>query len=111
MATQQQERTVADQPAGCISVVDEGGVPVLRLAGEIDEVAVATYRDEVAGAAPAVVDVSAVTFLDCRGLRFLVRQTRGTRRAGGVPVLRRPPRVVRRLLEATGSRELFSFSA
>jgi anti-anti-sigma factor len=114
MATQQLERTVADRPAGCISVVDEGGVPVLRLRGEIDDTAVAAWDavpHEGADRLPAVIDAEGVTFLDCRGLRFLVRQTRAARRAGGEQVLRRPARVVRRVLDATGSGGLFTITA
>jgi anti-anti-sigma factor len=114
MVVQELERTAADRPAGCISVVDEGGVPVLRLAGEIDDAAVAAWDAAPHGGdgpAPAVIDASGVTFLDCRGLRFLVRQTGAARRAGGELVLRRPARVVRRVLDATGSGGLFTITA
>ena len=52
---------------------------------------------------PAVIDASAVTFLDCRGLRFLLRATDDPARAGARPVLRRPARVVRRLVDLAGA--------
>lgn len=101
-----------DLPAGTINVEQEGGVAVLRLRGEIDEVAVAAYdrAHTCGGTAPAVIDASAVTFLDCRGLRFLVREGAAARRSGCVPALRRPPRVVRRVLDATGARALFTIT-
>jgi len=63
------------------------------------------------GTAAVVIDASAVTFLDCRGLRFLVRESAAARRAGRAPALRRPPRVVRRVLCATGAAELFTITA
>jgi anti-anti-sigma factor len=101
-----------DDPAGRIDVEEEGGVAVLRLCGEIDSVAVAAYdRAHTGPAAPAVIDASAVTFLDCRGLRFLVREGAAARREGRAPALRRPPRVVRRVLDATGADGLFTITA
>jgi anti-anti-sigma factor len=102
-----------DLPAGRIDVEEEGGVAVLRLRGEIDEEAVAAFDRAHAdgGTAPAVIDASAVTFLDCRGLRFLVRESAAARRAGRAPALRRPPRVVRRVLGATGADGLFTITA
>jgi anti-anti-sigma factor len=106
--------TTAEQtPAGSIDVAEEGGVAVLRLHGEIDEAAVAAYdrAHPGDGTVPAVIDASAVTFLDCRGLRFLVRESAAARRAGRAPALRRPPRVVRRVLGATGAEGLFTITA
>jgi anti-anti-sigma factor len=102
-----------DLPAGRIDVEEEGGVAVLRLRGEIDEEAVAAFDRAHAdgGTAPAVIDASAVTFLDCRGLRFLLRESSAARRAGRAPSLRRPPRVVRRVLGATGAEQLFTITA
>lgn len=102
-----------DGPLGTIDVAEEGGVAVLRLCGEIDQVAVAAYDRSHApsGTAPEVIDASQVTFLDCRGLRFLVREGAAARRAGRAPALRRPPRVVRRVLDATGADGLFTITA
>lgn len=96
---------IDEGPAGSIALVDEDGVPVLRLRGDIDTLTVAAY-DHAAhapGPAPAVIDASDVTFLDGRGVRFLVRQAS----AAGHPVLRRPPRVVRRVIDAVGAAGLF----
>jgi anti-anti-sigma factor len=100
-------------PLGTIAVVDEGGQPVLRLTGEIDSAVVAAYersepRCAEGARGPVVVDASAVTFLDGRGLRFLVRAA-GPGSACR-PVLRRPARIVRRVVELTGTSALFSIS-
>ena len=100
-------------PSGRIAVVDEDGVPVLCLNGEIDTATVAEYDDRSAGRAgapPAVIDASGVTFLDARGLRLLVRQARAANGSGCRPVLRRPTRVVRRVIDVTGTEELFTIT-
>lgn len=103
---------VDDRPAGSIAVEEECGVAVLRLRGEIDGTTVAAFdRGPRSGTAPAVIDASAVTFLDCRGLRFLVRQTATARGCGRAPALRRPTRVVRRVLDVTGTGGLFTITA
>lgn len=95
--------------AGAIAVVDEDGVPVLRLCGEIDEAVVAAYDGVVPTGRPAaVIDASAVTFLDGRGLRFLLRSTQATSSGGVRPVLRRPARVVRRVIDLAGVRTCFT---
>ncbi|MGY1858035.1 STAS domain-containing protein [Modestobacter sp. SYSU DS0290] len=95
---------------GRIDLVEEGGVPVLRLHGEVDTLVVEAWDTAaVPGARPAeAVDLSRATFLDCRGLRLLVRETAAARRAGLLPELRRPSPGVRRLVEATGAAPLFA---
>jgi anti-anti-sigma factor len=104
-----------DQPAaragfGGIDLVEQDGGPVLRLRGEVDSLVVAAWQATVpAGARAAVaVDASAATFLDCRGLRLLLRETEVTRRSGRLPELRRPSRVVRRMVELAGAAPLFA---
>jgi anti-anti-sigma factor len=102
-----------DALPGRIAVVDEGGRPVIRLSGEIDTLVVEAYERHLPGACgrpPAVIDASEVTFLDGRGLRFLVRTTRAARRAGAHPVLRSPARVVRRVVDLTGSAGTFTIT-
>jgi anti-anti-sigma factor len=95
-----------DELPGEIAIVEEGGVAIARLRGDIDSVVVAAYdRREPF---PAVIDASGVTFLDCRGLSFLIRQTRATRRTGRRPQLRRPPRIVRRVIDLAEVRDLFT---
>jgi anti-anti-sigma factor len=98
-----------EQLPGAISLVDEEGVPVLRLCGEIDSTVVEAYEDATPGQA-AVVDASRVTFLDCRGLGLLVRRTQDARRAGQQPVLRRPARIVRRVVDIAGAGGLFAIA-
>lgn len=98
-------------PAGTIAVVEENGVPVIRLSGEIDEVVVAAYDDAgLPARRAAVIDASGVTFLDGRGLRFLLRATEAARSGGVRPVLRRPARVVRRLVDLAGVRGCFTIA-
>jgi anti-anti-sigma factor len=99
---------------GTITVVEDGGELVVRLTGEIDSLVVAAQGGAATSAGalvPAVVDASAVTFLDGRGLRLLVRLAEGARRAGRPLVLRRPTRPVRRVLEVAGVAALFTVVA
>jgi anti-anti-sigma factor len=98
------------QHAGVIDLVEEAGGPVLRLRGDVDTLVVDAWRASTppGSPAPVAVDVSATTFLDCRGLRLLVQETEGARRAGRVPELRRPSRGVQRLLEVAGATPLFA---
>jgi anti-anti-sigma factor len=97
--------------AGAIAVVDEDGVLVIRLCGEIDETVVAAYdRGDLPARPAAVIDASAVTFLDGRGLRFLLRSAEPTGSGGVRPVLRRPARVVRRLIDLAGVRAAFTIA-
>jgi anti-anti-sigma factor len=116
--TQQQDIAGADvqEQTGAIAIVEEGGERVIRLSGEIDSQVVAAYEESPTALAdrfrPAdVIDASAVTFLDGRGLRFLIRRTRASRRAGGRPVLRHPARVVRRVVDMAGAADLFTITA
>jgi anti-anti-sigma factor len=96
--------------SGGIDLVEQDGVQVLRLHGEVDGLVVAAWR-ATAPAAPraaVAVDASAATFLDCRGLRMLLQETAATRRSGRLPELRRPSRVVSRLVEMAGAAPLFA---
>ena len=97
---------------GAIAVVEEEGTPVLRLTGEIDSEVVAAYDDSGRrpGPSAAVIDASAVTFLDARGLRFLVGQSRAARGAGRSLVLRRPARIVARVIDLAGVRACFTIA-
>jgi anti-anti-sigma factor len=95
-----------DRLPGSIAVVEEGGVRVLRLSGEIDSLVVAAYGN--GSPSPAVIDASGVTFLDCRGLRLLVRVAHDARDRGARPVLRSPARAVRRVLDLAGAEGQFT---
>jgi anti-anti-sigma factor len=106
----------SDELPGEITIVDEGGVPVARLRGDIDSLVVAAYDRPTGegsrrGSFPTVIDASAVTFLDCRGLGFLIRQTGADRRDGRRPLLRRPARIVRRVIDLAEARDLFTVTA
>lgn len=103
----------AEHAAGCIALVDEDGVSVLCLHGEIDSMTVAAYDRTTTptGAHPSVIDASDVTFLDARGLRLLVREARAGVPRDRRPVLRRPTRVVRRVIDVTGTEELFTITS
>lgn len=95
--------------------MDEAGERIIRLSGEIDSAVVAAYEQSPTALTdrshPAqVIDASAVTFLDGRGLRFLVRRTRASTCAGGRLVLRRPARIVRRVVDLAGAADLFTIT-
>ena len=57
---------------------------------------------------PTVIDASAVTFLDCRGLGYLIRRTGAERRDNRRPQLRCPSRIVRRVIGLAQAEELFT---
>jgi stage II sporulation protein AA (anti-sigma F factor antagonist) len=90
-----------------------GGVPVLRLSGEVDIASVARLRPtwlELADAtAPAlvVVDLAGVTFMDVAGLGLLVGLRNRLQQHGGQVHLRHVPDRVSKLMELTGLAGLF----
>jgi len=97
------------QLPGGIDLVEEDGVAVLRLRGEVDSLVVDVWDAAGPRACGAgAVDLSAATFLDGRALRMLVRETEQSRRTGRVPELRGPSSTVRRMLEITGAAPLFA---
>lgn len=89
---------------------------VVELAGELD-LAVSSrlsgLLDEVATGAPelTVVDVSEVGFMDSTVLRELLRAHRHCEEAGTAMVLVGTQTSVHRLLELTGTVEVFSLAA
>ena len=95
---------------GTIELVDEEAGPVLRLRGEVDSAVVALWdaSDPGSNREAVAVDVSGTTFLDCRGLRAVVRHTEAARQAGRVVELRRPSNSVRRLVGMAGADRLFA---
>ncbi len=103
-------------PSGSIAILQQDGERVLVLSGEIDVDAVQAFEAGTgpAGQAPspttsvAVADVTAVTFIDCYGLGFLVRCTQSARDSGRLPILRGPTPPVERVLRLTGHTALFS---
>ena len=88
------------------------GVLLLRLAGELDlattpEVAEALGEGLRGGARTVVLDLAEVTFMDSSMLRELLRVRGELEPGGGAVVLVAPREPVLRLLELTGTRELF----
>jgi anti-anti-sigma factor len=102
--------TAHSEPLGGIDLVDGDDGPVLRLRGEIDTATVDAWDASGTGVGrtPVAVDVSGTTFLDCRGLRLVVRETEAARRSGRIPELRSPSRFVRRLVDIAGAGPLFA---
>jgi anti-anti-sigma factor len=105
----------AAAPPGTIAILRQNGERVMVLSGEIDVDAVQAFEARTGSAGPApslttsvaVADVSAVTFIDCYGLGFLVRCTQSARESGRRPVLRGPTPPVQRVLGLTGLTALF----
>jgi anti-anti-sigma factor len=94
---------------GSITVVDQDGVRVLRLAGEIDAETVAAYQR--AGASPErvdAVDLAEVTFLSSSAVSFLIRQTKPIREGGELPAITAVSVHARRVLELLGATALFA---
>lgn len=95
--------------AGCITVVDQDGVPALKLVGEIDAETVSAYeRVRSSFAEVAVVDLSEVTFLSSSAVSFLIRQTQPVRGRGDLPAIAGVSAHARRVLELLGATRLFA---
>jgi anti-anti-sigma factor len=83
---------------------DESARPwkVITVRGEIDMDNAGQLVDAITTVVgTAVVDLSEVTFIDSTGLQGLVRAQKAAREHGDEVILRRPSKVVRRLLELT----------
>jgi anti-sigma B factor antagonist len=92
------------------------GVVVLDLAGELDLAVSARFRelvDGVAADAPSLVvaDLQEVGFMDSTMLRELLRAHREVGGAGGRFVLAAAQPSVQRLLELTGTADVFDVAA
>ena len=102
-------------PPGTIAILQQNGERVLVLSGEIDVNTVQAFEARTGSAGPApspttsvaAADVTAVTFIDCYGLGFLVRCTQAARASGRRPLLRGPTPPVQRVLQLTGLTALF----
>lgn len=91
------------------------GVAVLDLAGELDLAISAELRELVDGVVSesprlVVADVEAVGFMDSTILRELLRALRAVEDGGGRFVIAGAQPTVRRLLELTGTAELFALA-
>jgi anti-sigma B factor antagonist len=91
------------------------GVVVLALAGELDLAVSGRFRelvDSVTADEPSLVvaDVGEVGFMDSTMLRELLRAHREVSEIGGRFVVAGPQPTVRRLLELTGTAEVFALA-
>jgi anti-sigma B factor antagonist len=87
-----------------VSLTEQADGAVLRVSGEVDIVTAPVLHRHlesvVAASRPVVViDLSETTFLDARGVGVIVAARKQVGAYGGRLVLRRPPPVVRRVLE------------
>jgi anti-anti-sigma factor len=104
---------------GRISTHREADGFVLRLVGEIDDIAVDAFGHAswLSSGAPATgqviraIDLSEVTFLSSSGVALLLRLTKPTREHGEPPLLLGLSRSAGRILTITGAISLFRTSA
>jgi anti-sigma B factor antagonist len=97
----------ADSAGTAEVTVDGAGIPVIRLAGEIDMSNVDALRvviDPVMESAPERVDfdLAGLEFMDSSGIALLLRVAAKTQTVR----VRKPSDIVRRLIEATGLTEI-----
>jgi anti-sigma B factor antagonist len=83
------------------------GRPVLSVSGEIDLAIAGRFAEELeslvgANGSSAVVDLSAVEFIDSSGIRELLKAKSTAETAGGDLVLLSPSPACRRVLEISG---------
>jgi anti-sigma B factor antagonist len=85
------------------------GLALLLLRGELDLAAAASLRSQVDSVAGMglIIDLREVTFVDSSALRELLHARDALERRGGRLVLSGVPSAVQRLLELTGTAELF----
>jgi anti-sigma B factor antagonist len=96
-----------------LSVSGHGGYAVVALCGELDladvPVVASHLMATVAAFGPSIiVDLAGLEFIDCCGLRVLVRVLNWTRESGGDMYLVGPRLPVRRVLEMAGLIGVFS---
>lgn len=87
-----------------VAVTEQAEGAVVMVSGEVDIVTAPVLQrhlDSViaAGRPTVIVDLSGTTFLDARGIGTLVAARKQVARSGGRLVVRRPPSLVRRVLE------------
>jgi anti-sigma B factor antagonist len=96
-----------------VDIVDEDGVPVVVVAGELDAHSAPVLDaalDQARAGRPTrvVVDMAGVSFIDSSGLRSLIRARRQHEDDPDSLVIRRPQPSTIRLLEITGMADHFS---
>jgi anti-sigma B factor antagonist len=96
-----------------MEVVEQDGIPVLGVHGEVDVSTAPQLRQHLvelasSGAATAVVDLAGVDFLDSTGLGVLVSGLKRFRTIGGDLLLVCTHRRVLKVFEITGLTNVFS---
>ena len=91
------------------------GVALLILEGEIDLATTGRFREAIDGVLGeqvrvAVLDVTGVEFMDSTMLRELLRAHRDLQESGSRLIVAGPHPTVRRLLELTGTNEVFEIT-
>lgn len=101
------EERPRDGPQLDVGRSEQGGVPVVELAGEVDINSVPELEAALAaafeGSGPRVcLDVAELAFIDSSGLAAVVRAHLAATEAGGVLVIVAPAGAVRRTFETSG---------
>ena len=99
-----------------ITVAEDQGVTVVKLAGEMDASNSAQARDRLGQVAQGeglrvAVDMEGLRFLDSSGLATLISFMKAVREAGGEVALARPQSPVRRIFELTRLDQVFEVFA
>ena len=86
-----------------VTLVEQAEGVVVRVIGDVDIVTAPVLQRHLdaaiaSGRPTVVIDLSATTFLDARGVGALVAARKSLTRNGGRLVVRRPPALVRRVL-------------
>ena len=86
-----------------VTVTEQSEGVVVRVFGEVDIVTAPVLKrhleSAIASGRTVVIDLAETTFLDARGVGVLVGARTRIAESGGRLLLRRPPRLVRRVLE------------
>jgi anti-sigma B factor antagonist len=87
-----------------VTLTEQAEGVIVRVVGEIDIVTAPVLKRHLDAAIAAgrpliVIDLEETTFLDARGVGVLVSARKAAGRGGGRIVIRKPPPLVRRVLE------------